>query len=381
MKQNPPGWLIKPFYSGQRIEKYLNSKKNSNDAINHKKAYKFMYWFLHRFYQYVSVDCVTTVNYRYIEDFNWTKASDKLGVPFIMMYRECLLASDRIYDDVVFRSKKFGKFHGSHIIVHNKKCKQMFIDSGYAPIDMISIVSPMRMSSFFKLLKQNNSKVGQSVNNKKTFVLFYFPCNLGMFGKKINSSEVINKYKYSAKIWINREKLFIDLHHAIIELAEEYPDIEFIIKPKKVMVKNKSWKIYEEAVDKSKVNAITLSNYRVDENLDVNEGIINSSVICALQSSVVLESAIAGKRLIFPLFHNYLDSPHLDDFFWRDDMELFDVATSKNEFKKLFQDIISNPGVSVGIQDKRKQLFEKWFNSMESNSLDECYNIIENITQ
>ena len=33
MNQRPPGWLIKPFYSELDIVRYINAKKNSDDAI------------------------------------------------------------------------------------------------------------------------------------------------------------------------------------------------------------------------------------------------------------------------------------------------------------------------------------------------------------
>ena len=377
MKQNPPGWLIKPFYSELNIGRYINAEKNSIDDINHKKAYDFMYKFLSIFYKYVAVDCVTTINYRYLEDYNWSKVSDDLGVPFIMLYRECLLASDRIYDHVVRRKKnEFGRFVGSHIIVHNEKCKQSFIDSEFATPDQVSVAGALRMDNFLKLIRQN--KVKSPHASKKKFILFYFPHDNGLFGRKYRKN--YKGWLYNS-IWSSRDKLFIDLHNAIIELALEYPDIEFIIKPKDVMVKNKSWDFYKDVVNKSNIDIKKLPNYKVDVDLNVSDSIVKSSVICALQSSTVVESAFAGKRLILPLFHDFLDSPHFDNFYWKNDLELFDVATDKNQFKILFKDILNNPKISQDIENKRIELFDRWFGNVEGNSLDKYYNIIKNITQ
>jgi len=378
MNQKAPGWLVKSFYSGLDIPNYINAEKNSADAINHKKAYEFMKKFLHKFYQYVSVDCVTTVNYVYLEDYNWTKASDVLGVPFIMLYRECLLASDSLYDRIKARrvhkfGLHFGKFHGSHIIVHNDICKQMFIDIKYTSADKITVAGALRMDGFLKLIKQSKNKK-KYTNNKKTFIFFYFPYNSILFGHKEKKSLGI------ANIWTNRDKLFSDLHSAVIELAVEYPNVDFIIKPKKRMVRSRSWGFYQDVVNKSKVNVKKLSNYRVDAYLNVSEGIANANIICALQSSVVVESAIANKRVIFPLFYNYLSSPHSIEFFWKNDLELFDVATNKSDFKRLFKDALDNPNISKDIQHKRTELFEKWFGSIRGDSLNKYYNIIkENI--
>ncbi len=378
MKQSPPGWLIKPFYDELNVVRYINAKKNSVDEINHKKAYKFMISFLYKFYKYVSVDCVTTINYRYLEDYNWSKASDRLGIPFIMMYRECLLGSDRMYNAVLQRTKhQFGKFHGTHITVHNNTCKQMFVDSGYVSAEKISVTGALRMDKFLELIKQNKNK-DKSVN-KKTFVLFYFPYNLTLFGNKKASEK--GEYKYHNKAWGSRKKLFIDLHNAIIELAVENPDIDFIIKPKNNMVDSASWSFYQSVADNSKFCVHSLSNYKVDPYLDVSKCIADASIICALQSSVVLESAIANKRLIFPLFYNFLNSAYVNDFFWKNDIGLFDIASDKNEFKKIFKEVVNNSNVPENIQYKRKELFKKWFGSVDSGSLDKYYNTIKKVTQ
>jgi hypothetical protein len=380
MSQKPAGWLVKPFYSELDIVRYINAKKDTDDAINHKKAYNFMRKFLSIFYKYVSVDCVTTVNYRYPEDYNWTKASDNLGVPHIMLYRECLIASERVYDRVTLRkSEQFGKFHGSHIITHNKICKQSFVDSGYVSSNKVSVAGALRMDNFIKLIEQNKAKKQQI--KKKKFILFYFPHNINLFGENESVElKLPDKYSYHNKIWEKRDELFEDLHNAIIELALEYPDIEFIIKPKNVMVQNKSWNFYKGVVKNSEVNVKNLPNYKVDEDLNVSEAIIDSSIICALQSSVVLESALANKRVIFPLFYDFLDTPYSNDFFWINDIELFDVATSKSHFKKVFKNIlcVSAP-IPVNIQDKRIKLFEKWFDNVNGESLSLYYDTFKKV--
>ena len=382
MSQKAPGWLVKQFYTKlDDLPRYINAQKGSEDAVNHKKAYEFMMEFLYRFYKYVSVNCVTTVNYRYPEDYNWTKASDRLGVPFIMLYRECLLASDNIYNYVTRRTRKFGHFHGSHIIVHNNKCKQMFIDSGYASDGEVSVAGALRMDRFLRLINQDILKNKYNNKNKK-FILFYFPYNMNLFGRSATNSAISsNRYGLYKKPWIARKKLFIDLHNAIIELSAEYPDVDFIIKPKNVMIENKSWNLYKYVLKRSKINVEKLPNYKVDEHLNVSDNIVSSSVICGLQSSVVLESAIAGKRLIFPLFYDYLSSPYSNDFFWKDYTELFDVATNKDQFKKIFRNSLNDVTVSNGVQYKRNKLFSKWFWSVSGESLSEYYTIIKNIAR
>jgi hypothetical protein len=205
---------------------------------------------------------------------------------------------------------------------------------------------------------------------------------MNLFGRSATNSAISSdRYGLYKKPWIARKKLFIDLHNAIIELSAEYPDVDFIIKPKNVMIENKSWNLYKYVLKRSKINVEKLPNYKVDEHLNVSDNIVSSSVICGLQSSVVLESAIAGKRLIFPLFYDYLSSPHSNDFFWKDYTELFDVATNKDQFKKIFRNSLNDVTVSNGVQYKRNKLFSKWFWSVSGESLSEYYTIIKNIAR
>jgi len=378
LSQRPLGWLIKPFYNELNILRYVNAERNSDDANSHKKAYNFMREFLRRFYKHVSVDCVTTVNYRYLEDFNWTKASDRLGVPFIMLYRECLLASDIMYDKTLYRTKQyFGKFLGSYIIVHNDICKQMLVDSGYVSYKKISTIGALRMDIFLKLIRDNKNKERRT--SKKTFIFFYFSHDNPLFGREKKS--LVDKSEYRTKIWNNRDKFFIDLHNAIIELAVEHPEINFIIKPKKEMIENKSWNFYENIVKGSRANIKNISNYKVDCNLNISKNLVDSSSVCAFQSSVMVEAAIANKRVIVPMFYDFSSTPYFNDFFWKDDLDLFDVATSKSEFKRLFRDVLNNPVVSENIQRERVIFFDKWFNSTRGDSLDKYYNKIKSIVQ
>jgi hypothetical protein len=95
----------------------------------------------------------------------------------------------------------------------------------------------------------------------------------------------------------------------------------------------------------------------------------------------MVEAAIANKRVIVPMFYDFSSTPYFNDFFWKDDLDLFDVATSKSEFKRLFRDVLNNPVVSENIQRERVILFDKWFNSTRGDSLDKYYNKIKSIVQ
>jgi hypothetical protein len=349
---------------------------NSELYLEHKASIELHKSVLKYLYKILGINIVLTVNYRYFPDYDWTLASESLGVRYIMLYRECLLNVPRIYESVVNRHSKFGIFHGTKIIVQNDICKKSFLDSGYVDEARIVVCGALRMDSLYS--KINSNKIFNSEYNR--FVLFYFPYNMSLFGKNGKTNEI--KHKYAFNIWNGRERLFIDLHEAIIELANKYKNIEFIIKPKKEMTQGKSWEFYLNTVSQCNIDVNKLNNYKVLPDANVHDLILNSGVICALQSSTVLESAIARKRIVFPLFNKYSCSKNYADFGWSDNLDLFDVAYSKQSFIDLVELCLSNQNIDNNTMIKRESLFKKYFYKIDEGAINryakEIINAIQN---
>lgn len=358
------------------LDDYFGATSNTPIYDEIKLANKFTVEVLTRLFSIISVDCVTTVNYRYIEDLNWTIAAEEIGTPYIMFYRECLLQKGmRFYDDVVYRHSKY-KFHGSHIIVHNQTCKDSFVDSSYCEEENISVAGALRMDKYLKKINKQNPRVNNY--KKKQFVLFYFPYSMSLFGK---NGVIPNDYKYSYaySIWPGRKSLFRDVHTAIIELAIEHPEIDFVIKPKEIMMKSKSWLFYKQVLKSIGFNRGMVSNYSVQPYADVHDLILNSNVICALQSSTVIESAISGAQVVLPVFKDYRKTRNFEDFSWRNYLNLFQVADDKSHFKKIIMNLMDQPSVDGNILKERKKIFKLFFNNTDGSSLNEYVRLINNI--
>jgi len=373
------GWerlLIEQFFNKEMpVADIINARPGSYLHDLNLRALSLLTSILTYLYKIIKVDIVTTVNYHYLPDYHWTLASEKIGIPWVMLYRECNLGAERFVDGVEHRHKLHHKFKGSHIIVHNKVCKDTFVRSGYASNNQISICGALRMDNYLKLI--NNYE--RRINKRKKFTLFYFPYNMTLFGR--TGTPISNKYAYAYNIWDGRKDLFRDLHLSIINLALNNPDIDFIIKPKDIMVNTHSWEFYESVVKESNVDISKLDNYYVQPNANVHDLILNSDIICGLQSSTIIESSIAKKRIIFPIFNRYEETKNFNDFLYKDYLHLFDVAYDKNSFKKLFKDCIKNPSISKECTEKRYNLFDKFFNSHEGDSLHKYDEVIRNIVK
>jgi len=355
----------------------LNSKLGEAVYAETLLAQEFTYGLLKTLFSIIRVDCLTSVHYRYIEDLDWTLASEKLGIPYVMLYRECLLQKKtRIYDEVVKRHKKY-RFHGSHIIVHNNTCKDAFIESKYCKEKDVSVIGALRMDRYLKTLNNISS---YAKNKRKIFILFYFPYDMSLFGKDKSPPEDC-KYKYAYSVWHERKSLFRDIHVTIAELAIEHPEIDFIIKPKNTMMTSPSWLFYEQVLMESGFNKDDMKNYLVEPDADVHELILNSDVICALQSSTVIESAISGKPVILPIFENYRETKNYKDFSWRGYTGLFNVANNKGHFKKMIIDLMNTPSVSDSILSKRRNVFKRFFNDLNGDSLSKYVEVITKVVK
>ena len=376
------GWqrLLTQVYLREKYDFYdvKNTDKSTALYEKHINTQLLIRDILEKLYRIINVDCITTVHFKYLPDYYWTVASEKLSIPHIMLYRECNLMSPIIYDAVLSMLKKHDNFHGSHIIVHNEKCKDIFVESNFAREEDVSVASALRMDELIKGIREEKYNKMNLIEGRKKFILFYFPVNSSMFGND-NKNLDIDKYYYDGSFWDKKEDYFKLLHEVILKLAVENKDIDFIIKPKENFIYEKSWDYYEKIVSESGINVKKLQNYTVDPHVDVHNLIATSSVVCGGQSSTTIESLILGKRVIIPVFYGYMDTEYFKQFPWRDDMDLFDTASDGLEFETVFYDAIKSVEISDNVMADRKELYLQCFNDFTGDSIGKYTEIITHV--
>jgi|APSaa5957512535_1039671.scaffolds.fasta_scaffold34038_2 hypothetical protein len=368
IKQKWQRLILFKFYSDSFFgsSSVIRSKKGSDIYEMHKELSSYLIIVLDFLKKMVNIDCIIVPNYRYLDDYEWVIALKSLNIPSIMLYRECLINSGALYDFVTKRHKSTNMYV-DHIIVHNERCKQSFLDSEYCSGNQITIAGALRMDS---LVYRVNEKI--QVKNKfkkrKVFTLFYFPYDAITFG---------NNNVLGDGVWKNRENFFLDIHNCIVSLAKENSDIDFIIKPKKTMMLGSSWLFYEDFMIKNKVHE--LPNYSINAEINVHDLIIDSDIICAFQSTTALEAAYAGKRVIMPLYHNFKNTKYYDIFIWRNCLDIFDVAIDNKTFKNIFKDSLKFPNVDKSIMKERKKMFNIFFGITSETSMKKYSHVIESI--
>jgi len=329
--------------------------------------------------KYKKFDCIIIPNYRYTQDYTLVKAFKKNGLPIILFYRECLIITERVIDFVTNRHKLFKGYPVDHVIVHNNISKESLISSKFVDKDNISVGGALRIDYLIDKLKQ----VKYPNNKKYNVTLFYFPYDTDIFGfNKPNDNYLKGPFNYLNKLWPYREKLFLDLHTALIDLACENKDIDITIKAKKeahvkkgVESLQKYLKLYNNIILKRG----RINNYRFTTDANVHELIIKSDLIIGLQSTAILESAIAEKAIIFPLFYKFSKTDYFNEFNWRNYLDLFEVAYDQDHLKELIiEKVNKNAHIEKSIMRGRKELFIEYFNQLDGSSLKKYSAIIDN---
>ncbi len=349
---------------GHSICEVKSADSGTNLYYMHKKTQSLVLDVLENLYKIIDVDCVTTVHFKYLPDYYWTLASERLNVVYVMLYRECNLMSPIIFDLVGNFMKGQKYFHGSHVIVHNQKCKDIFIESNFFTGDKVTVAGALRMDRLIDIM----IKDGQYTNQKKRFTLFYFPINSTFFGHKTKTLD-LKKYGFIDNFWSKKEEFFTVLHRTILKLAKENPDIEFVIKPKKIFMYQDTWGYYEKIVKDFKMTEGNLDNYVVDPDADVHNLIVNSDIVCGGQSTTSVESLMLGKRVIIPMFFGFTNTVYLGQFPWRDYLDLFDTATNPIEFEKIFYDAMQLTEIDSNIMEKRRELYLQCFDDLSGDAI------------
>lgn len=308
---------------------------------------------------------------RFIEDLDWSYVAEQLGVPSIVLYREGLNMYKRACEGLLARQKKFGKFIGTHIVVANKSTKDIFVESGFVDADNVTIGGIPRMDNLCQLIEMHNrlqQKPSERIGGEKfrILVLYFAP---GKYQKGFADSDGVWR---PAGIPI---KLFEETMASIVNVAVNNPDIEVLIKPKKGDV---SIKYFSELCKRRNLEIQSLKNLRIDDSINLHEYMMTSNVVCGLQSTSVLEAAIAGKEVVVPYFEEFRNTDWSDRFGYRDHLSAFSIPKNAVELEDCLISGLSKQQ-SDAIMEYRRQLFSTWVSSPDGTATHTCAQIIRDV--
>jgi|TARA_B100001964_G_C14123759_1_gene549536 glycosyltransferase involved in cell wall biosynthesis len=305
-----------------------------------------------RLYRRLGIDCVISPHNEYHEDIDWGEVSKEIGVPYIVLHRESFLAISYVENNITNRLKNLYCFRGSHMVVYNELSRKYYIDIGYVSPERISSLGCPRMDNFLKKL----CGIGIPVNKRKKVVLFPFSVSYDGFFSET----------------------FRDVHVAIARLAKDHPEIDILIKPKKNFYP--SWrKQLDRVFKKGGIKLQEISNLHISTDLNVQQLLLETDVVCGFNTTAILEAAIAGKPVIIPYFQE-LQNPKYDERIkFREALYLFDLAGNAEELESLILYRLEDPKIERKIMEGRKALFEKYVSSIKGDATEKHITLIKDI--
>ena len=94
--------------------------------------------------------------------------------------------------------------------------------------------------------------------------------------------------------------------------------------------------------------------------------ILESDVICTMQTTVVLEAAVAGKPIVLPHFDTITSRPRADEvLMYREMRHLFDTPRTSSEMKSIILDRLLDGAVAPEILMERKAAFARYVSPLE----------------
>lgn len=303
---------------------------------------KFLRVFLPELYKKCGIDLVISNDLRYRRNADLCWMSFELGYPHICLQRESLFIFDAVFGIAVRRHRMLGPFRGDVIAVHNEITKDMLLASGCCSSEQIEIVGSVRMDEFQRRIAQT-----QDTDTRKQIVFFSSPTAVqDLNGNKFDFSEALT-----------------GIAKALGRVALARPDVPVLIKMKDIHLKGKTGgnvPLYEDAI-RAAVGEIPPNIAFVKDRMAAHQMIMDSSVIVAMQSTVVLEAAISGKPVILPHFKSLRDRPDADRFLmYKNQHHLFDVPDSEADLVGLLLERLDDPHIEPEIVEQRWELFGRY---------------------
>jgi len=324
-----------------------NGANNSKLQKSYEKADDFLTGFLGRLYSRLRVDAVLLHNVRYPHVLCWAAVSKRLQVPYIVIYREGVCITKWQKKMQMDRHSSYGQFEGDLILVKNKLAKEVFVEPGFATTDQVVVTGDSRFDVYLQQLKDL-----KLIRNENIVTIFWWSIT-----------------HYEGREFNHMTRTAI---RAIAELAKEMCHVKFVVKPKPEYLPQ--YKTGSSQLDIAKIFDNTNRLWRKQGNLvitpfaNVHELIFKSKVIVGLQSTVLLEAAIARKFIVVPDYEEFRTSTDGGRFAFRPILELFETANNDVELKAQIKRGLKDDWVSDEVMRKRNANFSSLIADMDGNN-------------
>ena len=328
--------------------------KSMNKEVQ-SRFYSFLQIFLNKYYKLAKINLVIGTAIHYKQDVDWGHVSKKIGVPYIVLHKENLYASEGHIKFIAKSLKERKQFQGSHVIVHNEIVKKVWVENKFIGDKNISVCG--------KLIK--NSKSTLAENSFFDVVFFSFGPGTGI----PKATKIFPERRQ-----VGYHNLCRITHLEIINFAIKNPDKNVIIKPKW----GGNWLNYiYNLAHKENIDLEKIKNLAINEKLNSFDLIKNSSVVVAFNSTTILEAALKNKFVIIPCFAEAEKKGFKETVYFREYFNLFEIAASSKDLYDKISLGYKNPGKHKEFLQKRIRLYELYVSPIKGNQIKKCIGILE----
>ena len=266
----------------------VNIKDCSIEEIEiFKERYlKFLIKFLKILKNKYKIDAFIGFNYIYYAEKELHKACSKLGIPFLLLYKETVLTEiEKKYLEYVLKQTD-EKFNGYKIAVYSKFAEKILIDSNFTNKNKIEIIGCSRLgeSFSFKKILPKNQIVYYAIQDDRGLPHRF----VNQFGSKF--FENFNYHRY-----YDPEYNWKDMHFKVLKILKKFalnhPEIEIIIKNK--IGKSKQKDEYSNLPKNIKINSDGVGHQLLER----------SKVVIAWNTTAIIEGIAANRFILLPYFH------------------------------------------------------------------------------
>jgi hypothetical protein len=287
------------------------------------------------------IDALMSGNFSYAAEQELIGAFNEMGIPAIALHKECL-NTPRL-EDFYIDIYKHGKnpFQGAKILVYNESERNIQLAGGISTPENIIITGMPRLDNIH-MLRQRQGAVKKSSHNGKPLVLFF------TFNAKTGLPFLEGMGEYKKKVWFERlgydvgtlslSKFVRSVHHAMVDLSTNHPEIEIIIKTKG---NARTFRNFENIFGK---DPIFPKNLRLVHGGDPFDLIAHSTVVCGFNSTALLESIALNKPVVVPKFEEDLEEkiiPYIIDL--RDAVQY--ASSPEDLIEKLLKECEETDGI------------------------------------
>ena len=341
------------FFYGYADRKHIGLKSMNKEVQS--KFYSFLKIFLNKYYKLAKINLVIGAAIHYRQDIDWGHVSKTIGIPYVVIHKENLYASEGHLKFIAKNLKERQRFQGSHVIVHNEIVKKTWVENKFIGDKDISVCG--------KLVKNSGSSL--AANSFFDVVFFSFGPGAGI-GK--------NFTMFPEKEQSGYHNLCRITHLEIINFAIKNPDKKVIIKPKW----GGKWINYiYNLAHKKNIDLENIKNLVINEKLNSFDLIENSSVVIAFNSTTILEAALKNKVVIIPCFAEAEKRNLKDTVYFRKYFNLFEIAESSKDLYKKISIGYKNPAKHKEFLQKRIRLYEHYVSPIKGNQIEKCIEILK----